>query len=250
VPDRTRAGLTATSPPHWLSSSTPASRLARDGLLLLLAGAAVLAWDAGGLDISVSRAFGNAHGFAWRDATPARWAHDGGRWLGLAMLGLLVFDAWRPLRPGPSRRCRTAWLAVMGASALALPAIKRLSLTSCPWDLAEFGGTASHVPHWLFGVADGGPGHCFPSGHAVSAFALFGLVFLWREHSPRLARGLFFGVVALGIAYGSLQTARGAHFVSHTLWTAWLCAALAVAASAVETLLTAGRRRGPAASMR
>jgi membrane-associated PAP2 superfamily phosphatase len=168
------------------------------------------------------------------------------------MLGLLAFDAWRPLWPGPSRGQRAGWWAVMAACALAIPAIKRVSLTSCPWDLAEFGGTASTVSHWLAGVADGGPGHCFPSGHAVSAFALIGAVFLWRDHSPRLARGLFVLIVMLGTLHGLVQTARGAHFVSHTLWTAWLCAALAVLASAIEKPLAAGwqRRTAPATSRR
>ena len=58
-------------------------------------------------------------------------------------------------------------------------------------ELAEFGGVAQHVSHWSLGVLDGGPGHCFPSGHASSAFAFFALLLTtcvtidaWTELAP------------------------------------------------------------------
>jgi membrane-associated PAP2 superfamily phosphatase len=89
--------------------------------------------------------------------------------------------------------------------------------------LAEFGGAARHLSHWRWGVADGGPGHCFPSGHAVSAFAFFGLYFLWRGHDAGRARILLWAVLGVGLLFGSAQLVRGAHYPSHTLWTAWLC---------------------------
>ncbi len=206
----------------------------------------LLAWEAAGLDRSVSQQFGNAQGFAWRDNWwLASVLHEGGRWLGLGLLTWLGWAAWRAGArpgPGPSRRERLYWLGVMLASALLVPALKRGSATSCPWDLAEFGGHAAYVSHWLWRVADGGPGHCFPSGHAVSAFALLGWAFQWRAHRPRRARALLAGVAAAGVVFGATQTVRGAHFVSHTLWSAWLCAAIAVAA---ETWL---RRRPQAAA--
>ena len=48
------------------------------------------------------------------------------------------------------------------ACAALIPLIKRLSATSCPWSLAEFGGSVvQFVPHWVRGVTDGGPdGEC------------------------------------------------------------------------------------------
>jgi membrane-associated PAP2 superfamily phosphatase len=114
------------------------------------------------------------------------------------------------------------------------PAIKRVSLSSCPYELAEFGGLAQYVSHWRWGVADGGPGHCFPSGHAVSAFGFFGLYFMWRWQAPRRARAMLVAVLLTGLLFGAAQLARGAHYPSHTLWTAWLCWLLcAVAAHTV-----------------
>jgi membrane-associated PAP2 superfamily phosphatase len=114
---------------------------------------------------------------------------------------------------------------------VAVPAIKRFSLTSCPWDLAQFGGVAQYVSHWRFGVADGGGGHCFPSGHAVAAFGFFGLYFLWRGHDARKARLWLAAVLVVGLLFGTAQLARGAHYPSHTLWSAWLCWVICVAAA-------------------
>ncbi|HEY5633580.1 MAG TPA: sulfatase-like hydrolase/transferase [Burkholderiaceae bacterium] len=102
--------------------------------------------------------------------------HAGGRALAALALVVLAADLFRSSAGAPARAQRAYWFAVIALALL--PALKRLSLSSCPWDLAEFGGTAAYVPHGLPGTGDGGPGHCFPSGHAVSAFAFFGLYFL------------------------------------------------------------------------
>lgn len=188
------------------------------GLLLLVA------WEASGADMVVTRWFGSPEGFALRDHVfSQRVMHDGGRLLAWAVLALLVWDCWRPILPGPSRRMRAFGIGVVLALILAVPALKWASATSCPWDLAEFDGVAAYVPHWQLGVTDGGPGRCFPAGHAVAAFAYLGLFFQWRPHHGRLARALLWGVVLLGLAFGSAQLVRGAHFVSHTAWSAWLC---------------------------
>jgi membrane-associated PAP2 superfamily phosphatase len=105
---------------------------------------------------------------------------------------------------------------------LLVPIIKRISLTSCPWDLTEFGGKAHYVSHWAWGMVDGGAGHCFPSGHAVAAFGFFGMYFLWREHDDKFARGWLMGVLIVGLLFALTQTVRGAHYPSHAAWTAWL----------------------------
>lgn len=218
-----------------------------DLLIALLALGLLLAWEASGWDRSLARSFGTAAGFAWRDTWwAARVLHDGGRWLGAAVLLLVVVDAARPLLPGPDRRERLFWLATTVAVALLVPALKRISRTSCPWELAEFGGTVPYVPHWLIGLSDGGPGHCFPSGHAVTAFAFFGVYFLWRPHRPVLARRVLAGVGVTGLVFGLTQLARGAHFPSHTFWSAWLCWTLFVLAAAARQALDGKPQDQPA----
>ena len=207
----------------------------RDAGVTLVAFLLLMAWEVAGWDRAVAHWFGRASGFAMRDAWLASGLlHEGGRWLAGLALALFALASLRPAPAGPSRRERLYWLGVTVAALLLVPAFKQLSHTSCPWDLAEFGGHAAYVPHWVFSMRDGGPGHCFPSGHAVAAFAFLSLYFLWRPHRPVLARRLLGGVVALGLLFGWAQLARGAHFPSHTFWSAWLCWVLCVAAAAVQ----------------
>ena len=215
--------------------------LRRDLLITGAALALLLAWDATGLDLVAARLFGNAQGFAWADHfVTSRLLHDGGRWAAMALLAGMLLRASRPLKPRqpgaapePSRRTRWAWIGVTLLGTLLVPAIKRISSTSCPWSLAEFGGTARYVSHWQWGVPDGASGHCFPSGHAVAAFAFFSLYFMWRGHRPARARAWLLGVLAVGTLFGAAQLARGAHYPSHTMWSAWLCWTLCVAAAAL-----------------
>jgi membrane-associated PAP2 superfamily phosphatase len=195
---------------------------------LLVSLVLLLAWDAVGADLAVTRWIGGPAGFVWRDAWLTRTLlHDGGRWLAMAVLAAVLAGTWRPVVHGPSRPERLRALAVVLAGLLLVPLIKQASSTSCPWDLAEFGGRALYVSHWRLGIADGGPGHCFPSGHAVSAFAFLPLVLLWQAYRPVVARAWLGGVLLAGMAFGAAQWLRGAHYPSHTLWTAWICWVLA-----------------------
>ena len=123
------------------------------------------------------------------------------------------------------------WLLLATVVCLVLiPFIKSRSLVSCPWDLAQFGGTARYLPHWTVqawvGAGDGGPGRCFPSGHASGAFSFITGWFVLREHWPRAARRWLIAVCVMGLVFGVAQVARGAHYPSHVGWTAWICWAL------------------------
>ena len=194
--------------------------------------ALLLLWDPRGLYLVWVRAWGDATGFAWRDHwLTSRVAHDGGRWLAGAVLAALVVNLRWPLFDGLTRAERVRWLLVTVGTLLLMPVLKKLSSTSCPYELAEFGGHALYVSHWRFGVADGGPGGCFPSGHATSAAAFFSGWFALRERHPQAAR-IWLGVVlALALFHGWAQMARGAHYPSHTLWSAWICWTLAMLAA-------------------
>jgi membrane-associated PAP2 superfamily phosphatase len=219
--------------------------LLRAWALLVVGLVLLLAWDASGLDLVLTRRVGDPEGFAWRDTwLLSGLLHQGGRVLALLLLVLLAVDAWRPLLPGPSRALRGYWLGVVLVTALAVPALKQVSLTSCPWDLAEFGGTAFYRSHWLWSTPDGGPGRCFPSGHAVSAFAFVGSVWLWRDTRPRLARALAWAVAGVGLLFTGAQWLRGAHFLSHGLWSAWACLVLALLAQTALVVFRRWRRAG------
>lgn len=230
----------------------PVARWRFDAAATVASLLALVAWEASGADLVVTGWVASSAGFAWRDNYwLAVVLHGGGRVLAWCLLALLVadvlrpFDGGKPVGSSPPRRVRAFWLAVVLATAIAVPSLKRFSQTSCPWDLAAYGGANAaavdipYVPHWLLGVADGGPGHCFPSGHAAGVLAFIGLYFLWRGYRPAAARYLAATVWTLGAVYGATQVLRGAHFVSHVLWAAWLCWVIAWAADAAR----APRRR-------
>lgn len=212
-------------------------------MFLTVSLALIVAWDLSGADLVVSRWVGSPDGFHWRDHwLIARVFHDGGRWLSMGWLSLLAWDAWRPLLDGPSRRRRAYAVAVILLTALLVPAIKRMSATSCPWDLAEFGGLAVYLPHWMPGGPDGGAGRCFPSGHAVAGFAFVGAFPVWYRDRPASAHVWLAIALGLGLLFGATQVLRGAHYVSHVLWSAWLCVLMAALGDGLATHLKWLRR--------
>ena len=192
-----------------------------------LALAVVILWDLSGLDLPLALAYGNAHGFALReDWVLSAVLHTGGRYLGWLLVVLLcVAVAWPvgPLRQLPlARRVQLPATALLASAAITL--LKAGSHTSCPWDLHEFGGVASHVSHWAgWALPDGGAGGCFPAGHAATGFAFLGGFFALRGDAPRWAWGWLAAALVAGFGLGIAQQMRGAHFMSHTLWSAWIC---------------------------
>jgi len=102
------------------------------------------------------------------------------------------------------------------------------------------------VSHWAWGVRDGGAGHCFPAGHASAAFAYLGGYFVFRRAAPGVARAWFAFALVTGLALGLSQQMRGAHFMSHTLWTAWFCWLTALAIDALVQALSGRRTRSSA----
>jgi membrane-associated PAP2 superfamily phosphatase len=227
--------------------ATPVTRAQRRRDLAWCLGllAALLLWDWAAVDLGLMRRFASPSGFAWRE----HWVttvvlHQGGRAVGWLVLAALVWQLWRPLpfaRDLPLAE-RRWWLASSLLCLLVIPLLKHASLTSCPWSLIEFGGTARYVSHWQWGVADGGSGGCFPSGHASAAFSFLAGYFALRQRHPLAAKRWLWGVVTLGLVFGAGQTWRGAHYPSHTLWTAWICLAVTLASHHGWQAWQAGRR--------
>lgn len=209
----TRAPLRPPNPYHPVALATAM------GLLGLMA------WDLLALDLALARLVATPDGFIARDHWfLTRVMHDGARTLAGLMVATLAVALVRPF--GPLRtlsRGQRLWLLAAVIGGMLLPAaFKRLSTTSCPWDLAEFGGSVAWVSHWQWRIVDHGPGHCFPAGHASAGFAWIAGFFAWPRGSAQTRRWLCGGLIA-GLTLGIGQQLRGAHFMSHTLWTAWIC---------------------------
>ncbi|HBL26766.1 MAG TPA: PAP2 family protein [Acidobacteria bacterium] len=194
-----------------------------------------------GLDLRLSDAWYDAavKAFPYRHAW---WAddllHDRGRDLvGLVVLAALVIwgaagrgarwallDRWRPWR----RRALYLALTVL-LSAGAAGVGKAFSDRHCPWDVDRYNGHAPYAPLFTSLPQEVEPGHCFPSSHAATGFGLLGLYFVFLDRSRRAAWvGLGIGL-GVGGLFSFAQLVRGAHFLSHDLWSAALCWAIALA---------------------
>jgi membrane-associated PAP2 superfamily phosphatase len=211
-----------------LGARAPGRRPAIIDAFVAAAGfAALTAWDATGMDITVMRWLGGSGGFPWRDHwLTAGVLHGGIRYLAWGLLVALVAGLWHPWGPlrSLSKAQRLWMLGTTVACTALIPLIKHLSATSCPWSLAEFGGSVTqYVPHWLRSVTDGGPGGCFPSGHVATAFAFLATWFVLRDTAPSDARRWLAITLVAGVVLSAAQVARGAHYPSHPLWTAWMC---------------------------
>jgi membrane-associated PAP2 superfamily phosphatase len=154
-----------------------------------------------------------------------RIAHDAVKGASVAAFIWILAGIWKPLGVlrRLDRRSRITLLVSTVACLVIVASLKRASALHCPWGLAMFGGALPYLrlldtvpPGWV-------RGGCFPAGHALSAFAYIGGFFAFRPVAPRAAWGWLAVVAAAGAFAGISQQLRGAHFLSHTLWTAWLC---------------------------
>ena len=207
----------------------------------------LLAWDATGLDLPLAQVFGGSAGFPLQD----HWLltqvlHSGARNLAWGLVALLWVGVWRPV--GSLRRIayghRLQWAITTLAAVTTVSLLKAASTTSCPWSLTDFGGVAQYGSHWthLFG-SNGGGGGCFPAGHASTGFAFLGGYFAYRSTDPRRARAWLVGALVAGLVLGVAQQVRGAHFMSHTVWSGWVCWCVAWGIEAVAQRARSRARR-------
>ncbi len=212
---------------------SPTRRL---GLFTWVALLCLLGWDFSGFDTSVMHAVTKNGVFALRD----NWwletvLHTRAKQLAIVVyLGLLVMVWWpKGVFRQWTRLQRVEIMVGITLSLITISTLKRFSLTSCPWELQDFGGIAAYISHWQWGMSDGGSGHCFPGGHVSSAFAFLALALpcLGSDQAAQrtIGRQLLISVVLVGLVLGLTQTVRGAHYPSHTLWTGFICWTVAFA---------------------
>lgn len=139
---------------------------------------------------------------------------------GLLVLGLVVLGH----RFACLRKWRPPMLYLLAGMSL-LPALiahfKRLSPVPCPWDLARYGGDLVYQRTFDYSFGPAEAGHCFPAGHASGGFALLALYFAVLLYARRPVLWLLPGLL-VGWIFALGQQARGAHFLSHDLWSlAW-----------------------------
>ncbi len=107
-------------------------------------------------------------------------------------------------------------LLAMLCSSTLVGTLKSMSEHACPWSLAQPG---SDGIMWLSHTLS--LGKCFPGGHSSAGFGLLALFFAYHLQAPKKARLYLLAALVLGSGMGWTQMMRGAHFLSHNLWTLW-----------------------------
>lgn len=169
----------------------------------------------------------------WFDPATGRWPLQDAwwtsvlvhRWLKFALMVAAVaciVMAWR------TRHDENAlgWRLVAAAS-VAVPLLvslgKRVSPMHCPWLVDRYGGDNPYfdlftqTPHSLVSM-----GHCFPAAFVSSASWLLAFVLFDYPRKPRTSVGIGIAALVFSLALGWVHQMRGAHFLSHTLWSLWL----------------------------
>ena len=183
-----------------------------------------------------------AHAWAYNDALQVWvgrrhwWAdvllhRDGRDAILLVILGLLgtLATGFFLARARAARRTAAYVLVTIVLSCGLVGGLKHVTNIACPWDLQDFGGQRPHVA--LFDARPLGfePAACFPGAHSGSGFSLFAFYFALRDRRPRAARMALWISLAVGALFAFGQEARGAHFLSHDVCSAFVAWFVALA---------------------
>jgi len=152
--------------------------------------------------------------------------HRGGRdVVALVIIGMFLFLLATLFndRLAPYRR-NAIFLLLSSLTGIGLVAVLKASThIYTPWDLQIFGGLYPNIR--LFdSVPNNLPvGHAFPSGHASGGFALLSFYFMARSHQYRHSSLFLYTALGLGLTFGLDQQIRGAHMLSHDLFSPAIC---------------------------
>lgn len=205
-------------------------RFAAINLLFLAVTGIFFTWLSrnGAVDFAVSRFFFDpvTGAFSFKDVPLfAVGGHTGLKWLVLLIWLFCAVTAAVSAKLASLREWRSPlvfFCITVALTALVAALLKMASAHSCPWDLRGFGGVADWFPLFDVPTSRSGPGHCWPGGHAAGGFSLIAGYFAFRC-SHRLIAGIaLVAALGLGLLMSFVQIARGAHFLSHNLWSFWI----------------------------
>lgn len=164
--------------------------------------------------------------WAWKNSFTAEVIfHKGGRNLSLLLalisLTLLITACFHKPFAVHKKPLLYLFLAAAGGSLL-ISLLKHSLAVSCPWEFDRYGGDLvySTVIEQLF--LRNGEG-CFPAGQASAGYAWICCYFFGLHYQSKWRwAGLAIPLV-VGIVLGFAQQIRGAHFISHDVWTLATC---------------------------
>lgn len=137
--------------------------------------------------------------------------------LGIVLIYIIQFVGSFFIHRWQNQRWVSAYvlLAMLCSSSL-VGILKSMSEHACPWSLAQ---PSSDGIMWLSHTFS--LGKCFPGGHSSAGFGLLALFFAYHLQAPKKAWLYLLAALVLGSGMGWTQMMRGAHFLSHNLWTLW-----------------------------
>jgi membrane-associated PAP2 superfamily phosphatase len=168
-----------------------------------------------------------------------------------ALMGLTATSCIaRQLRALRAHRDALLFVSIAMLAAVAtVGALKHFSSHACPWSLVIFGGSATYHP--LLGAraaATEALAGCFPAAHPLTGYAWLAVGFALYPTARRRAWQAWAVAFGLGTLFGGVQIVRGAHFLSHVLWSAWVVWGVNLALLALDSYWPALRRHAPATS--
>ncbi len=101
--------------------------------------------------------------------------------------------------------------------------LKHYLNADCPWDLLQYGGNKPFMSFFNYDSISFSSSHCFPSGHASSAFTWISLYFYTSIYYPKVRLKILATLLIIGFGFGLSQQFRGAHFISHDLYSLLVC---------------------------
>lgn len=231
------------------ASASPLRRIVELALPVAILAFTVVAGELVPFDVRVSDRFFDWASGTWtyrRDFLFQRVLHDGASVLlasiGVAALLVAIASVWVP----GWRRFGGRALAIAAAqlaSILVIGLLKKWIGHPCPWEVDRYGGELPFLDPFTPLPEGARAGTGFPAAHAGYGFSLFALYFAWCDRDPSRARKWLWIAIAVGNAFGLVQVARGAHFLSHQVWSGvlvwYLCMLL-------DVVLFARRARAPA----
>jgi len=187
------------------------------------------------IDVNIEDYYYDAqiHQFIWKNSWFAKqlmhtYVKDVIIVLALLLIIVVVVDIGKPIsKISAWTRIRLRFVSV---AAIVIPSFissaKQLSVMHCPWDVERYGGAVPYLRLFDMMPAHIEAGHCFPAGHASTGLWLAAFCVFWLPYHPRKALLVFLAGLGVGFVLGWVQQMRGAHFLSHTLWSVWIASAI------------------------
>lgn len=151
--------------------------------------------------------------------------HKGGKYFSIFLLSIvltLFLTSYYSLSLKPLRKQLGYLVVATLFSALVVNLIKQISQVSCPWDFSRYGG---YLDYHSLGeqllIRNGN--QCFPAGHASAGYVWVALYFVGRHFQASWRWWFLVFSLLLGAIFGIAQQFRGAHFISHDVWSFGIC---------------------------